>query len=304
MVKKIMIVIIIVILVLIIAFFLLRAFESMNLYFPVKQLEGTPRDLGLEYEDVYFEASDGVKLNGWFVPSKKRSATMLYYHGNAGNISHRLPIIKMFNEMGIDVFIFDYRGYGKSKGFPSEEGIYRDGFAAYDYLLSRPDVDKGKLVLYGKSIGAAVATEVLKRREAKALITEGAFTSAPDMAGELYPILPLKYVIVSKYDSLSNIKTLDLPVLVIHAKDDEIIPFSHGKRIFEAAREPKKVLEVYGGHNYAIILEPEKFSRVIRQFLKKQGIYLEEKQVEPTGYPNVTEFMRGSLDISKDEERE
>ena len=135
-----------------------RWFEWSNIYFPYKFVEANPKDIGLSYEDVYFETSDGAKLNGWFIPAKAPPrATVIFCHGNAGNISHRLDIIRMLNSLGLNIFIFDYRGYGRSRGWPTEKGTYLDLEAAHEYVLNRDDIDKEKIIVYGKSLGGAVA---------------------------------------------------------------------------------------------------------------------------------------------------
>ncbi len=273
MVKKMLSSIILIFIILLFTFAFLGYFEKRHTYFPMRRIEFTPRDIGMHYENIYFKTEDGrLELNGWFIPSEKRRATILFCHGNGGNISHRLDVIKIFNEMGIDVFIFDYRGYGKSQGSASEEGLYQDARAAFKYLASRHDVEEEKIVVYGESIGAAVAIELLRNVRARALITEGAFTSTSDMTREIYPFLPVRFLLKTRYDSISKINELRVPKLFIHSRDDEIVPFSHARRLFEAAQEPKEFLEMRGGHNYAIFLEPDKFSNAVKLFLQKYRI--------------------------------
>lgn len=252
--------------------FFVRWFEWSNIYFPYKFLGSAPSAIGLSYEDVYFETSDGANLNGWFVPCDNPRATVIFCHGNAGNISHRLDIIRMLNSLGLNVFIFDYRGYGKSSGWPSEKGTYLDLLAAHDYVLNRDDVDKEKIILYGKSLGGAVAAEVATKNGFYAVILDSVFTSTVDMAREIFPFLPVDLIITIKYDTISKIDELSMPKLVIHSKDDEIVPFSHGEKLFEKAKEPKEFYAMHGGHNDAIIIYQDDIKEKIDAFLKKTGI--------------------------------
>jgi fermentation-respiration switch protein FrsA (DUF1100 family) len=224
----------------------LKYYEKRGIYFPIKEIDLTPKEIGLEFEDVSFFSSDGTKLNGWYVPAKKSRATVLFCHGNAGNIGHRIEIIDMFFRLGLDVFIFDYRGYGRSQGNPSEEGLYLDAQSAYKYLIDKRNLNEGSIVVYGKSMGANVAVELW-----------------------LFPFLPIKWFITIKYDALSKIKKINAPKLIIHSEDDEIIPFQHGRRLFEIAPEPKEFYKMHGGHNDAIFLVREDFVKRIDAFLQK-----------------------------------
>ncbi len=247
----------------------LKYHEIKGIYFPAKHIDLTPKDIGLEFEDVYFLSSDGTELNGWFVPAEESRLTLLFCHGNAGNISHRIDLIDMFHKLGLNVFIFDYRGYGRSQGKPSEEGLYNDALAAYQFLIDKRNLDERSLVAYGKSLGANVAVELCSRVRTAALISESAFTSALDMGKKLFPFLPIKWLISVKYDALSKIKCITVPKLIIHSEDDEIIPFQHGRRLFEAAPEPKEFYPMRGGHNEAVFLAHKDFAARIGKFLRE-----------------------------------
>jgi fermentation-respiration switch protein FrsA (DUF1100 family) len=214
----------------------LKYYEKKGIYFPVKNIDLTPKEIGLEFEDIYFFSSDGTELNGWFVPAKGSRLTVLFCHGNAGNISHRIELIEMFYQLGLNVFIFDYRGYGRSHGSPSEGGLYLDAHAAYKYLIDNQHLDEGSIVVYGKSLGANVAIELCSK---------------------------------VKYDALSKIENITVPKLIIHSEDDEIIPFQHGRRLFEAAPEPKEFYPMRGGHNEAIFLSKKDFAARIGKFLRE-----------------------------------
>jgi fermentation-respiration switch protein FrsA (DUF1100 family) len=247
----------------------LKYYEKKGIYFPIRKIDSTPREIGLEFEDVYFFSSDGIKLNGWYIPAKESRTTVLFCHGNAGNISHRIEIIDLFCKLGLNVFIFDYRGYGGSQGSPSEEGLYIDAQAAYKYLIDTRNLDEGSIVVYGKSMGANVAVELCSKVKPGALISESAFTSASDMGKKLFPFLPIRWLITIKYDALSKIKDMTIPKLIIHSEDDEIIPFQQGRKLFEAAPEPKEFYPMRGGHNEAIFQAKEDFVNKIDAFLKK-----------------------------------
>jgi len=247
----------------------LKYYEKRGIYFPIRKIDFTPKEIGLEFEDVYFFSSDGMKLNGWYIPAKEPRITVLFCHGNAGNISHRTEIIDMLSKLGLDVFIFDYRGYGRSQGSPTEKGLYLDAQAAYKYLIDKRNLYEGSIVVYGKSMGANVAVELCSKVKPGALISESAFTSASDMGKKLFPFLPIRWLITIKYDALSKIKDMTIPKLIIHSEDDEIIPFQQGRKLFEAAPEPKEFYPMRGGHNEAVFQAKEDFIKKIDAFLQK-----------------------------------
>ena len=247
----------------------LKYFERKGIYYPTKEIESTPMNAGLKYEDVFFNTDDGLKLNGWFVSAENPRGTLLFCHGNAGNISHRIEIIKVFNKLNLNVFIFDYRGYGRSQGNPTEEGLYQDAQAAYKYLLGRKNINKEAIVIYGKSIGANVAIDLTSKVTVAALISESGFSSAYDMGKKLFPYLPVKWIITIKYDALAKIKNITIPKLIIHSQDDEIVPFKLGKKLFEAAPPPKEFYQMQGGHNEAFFMAMEEYSSKINSFLSK-----------------------------------
>jgi len=238
------------------------------MYFPVKEITADPSSAGLDYEDVFFKTSDNKLLNGWYIPSGKEKFTLLFCHGNAGNISHRLEKILLLHDLDLNIFIFDYRGYGKSEGKPSETGLYRDTEAAYGYLLKERGIPEDKIILYGESIGGGVVIDLAQRARVKALITEGAFTSLKDMARVAFPLVP-PVMIGRQYDSLHKIRTISCPKLIIHSTDDEIVPFSMGERLFDAASPPKRLLKLSGLHNSAFFDSKEQFTEGIISFLKE-----------------------------------
>lgn len=244
-----------------------RYIERRTLYFPMKDIEMSPAVIGLKYEDVYIDAGNGVKLNGWFFPADGSNFTLLFCHGNAGNISHRIEKIGILNKLGLNIFIFDYRGYGKSNGKPSEHGLYKDVEAAYSYLVSERKIFPERIIVYGESLGGAVAIDLANKKTIRALITESTFSSSKDVAKMVYPFLPT-FFISSKFDSVSKIKHITIPKLIIHSQNDEIIPFSQSKKLFGAAPEPKKHLLLLGGHNTCFMDSKELYVTGLREFLK------------------------------------
>jgi fermentation-respiration switch protein FrsA (DUF1100 family) len=225
-----------------------RHLERVSLFYPSREMIASPSVLGLPWEDVYFKTKDQVTLNGWFFKTPQAKSTLIFAHGNAGNMSDRLFKIKFFHDLGLNVFIFDYRGYGKSEGKPSESGLYLDAQAAYDYLLNRRDVDMDKIILYGASLGGAVVVDLATQRKAALLVVEASFTNVPDMANIHYHFVP-SFLIYMKFDSIEKVKDLSVPKLFIHSPDDEVVPYWIGQKLYEAAANPKEFLKIHGGHN-------------------------------------------------------
>lgn len=246
-------------------------FERKSIFYPARRIDFTPDIIGLKYEDLYFRTSDGVGLNGWWIPAKNPRATLLFCHGNAGNIGDRVEYIGLFNEMNLDVFIFDYRGFGRSARWPNESGTYLDALAAYNYVRSNKGVPEAKIILFGKSIGGNIAIDLATKANAALLISDSAFTSTVAMGRQIYPFLPVSLIVTQRYDALSKIEKIDLPKLIIHSKDDEIVPFHHGEALCQAAREPKEFFVMEGTHNEAIFTFRGKYREGIEDFL---GRYL------------------------------
>ncbi len=235
---------------------------------PGRALDATPADAALDYEDVSLETSDGVSIHGWYLPSSSRR-TLLFFHGNAGNISHRLDSLRQFHDIGLSVLIIDYRGYGSSGGRTTESGIYRDAEAAWRYLVEDRGHQPDEIIMFGRSLGASVAAWLAARRDPLALIVESSFTSVPDMAAEIYPWLPVRMLSRARHATRDYVRTVSCPVLVIHSRDDEIIPFRHGQEIFEAAPEPKRFLELRGFHNDAYLRDQRTYLGGLTVFLNQ-----------------------------------
>ena len=242
-------------------------FQPRLVYFPTRAIEMTPAAIGLAYEAVRFQAADGIELAGWFVPAEGARGVALFCHGNAGNISHRLDTLQILHRLGLSTLIFDYRGYGQSEGRPTERGTYLDAEAAYHYLVQQRAVDPGEIIIWGRSLGGAIASWLAQEHTPRALILESTFTSVPDIAAHLYPFLPVRLLSRFRYDTLGHVSRVSCPILVVHSRDDEMIPFSHGRRLFEAAGEPKEFLEIRGSHNEGFIVSADWYEERIASFL-------------------------------------
>lgn len=254
-------------------FLMVSWFEHNSVYFPEKKVEIFPDSIGLSYKNVYFNTADGTELHGWFIPSGKAySDTILFCHGNAGNMGDRVEVIKLLNDLDLNVFIFDYRGYGNSKGTPSENGTYLDAAAAYEKSLEMKGVHHDNIVLYGRSLGAAVAIDLALKNDAKGLIIDGAFSSTGDMAKDMYSFLPIKVSLWIRYDNMSKIGKVKMPKLIIHSADDEIVPFHHGKELFEEAADPKEFYRMRGEHSDAIFMYEDEYKIRLESFLKGRRI--------------------------------
>ncbi len=191
---------------------------------------------------------------------------MIFFHGNAGNISHRLDSLKIFNSLGLSTLIFDYRGFGRSEGKVSEEGTYRDAEAVWRYVRER-NVPSGKIILFGRSLGAAIAAHLATKHTPAGLILESAFTSVPDVAARAYWFIPARWLARFNYNTKAYLTSAKCPVLVIHSPDDDIIPFSNGRELFEAATEPKQFLKIHGGHNEGFLVSGQSYVDGLGGFL-------------------------------------
>ncbi len=256
---------------------LLLVFEKHLIYFPSRAHDATPAGLGLPHEEVELRAEDGVRLHGWFLPVKGSRHTLLVCHGNGGNVSHRLDrVLLMQAHLKVDTLLFDYRGYGQSEGSPDEEGTYRDARAAYRWLIGR-GVEPGRVVLFGESLGSAVALQLATEVEARALVLESPFASIPAMARAVYPFLPLWPFVRTRYDNVAKVAQVRMPLLVLHGDRDEVVPFAQGRRVFDAAPEPKKFFAIpAAGHNDTYVVGGELYWRALRDFL--EGLAGEEER--------------------------
>lgn len=245
-----------------------RWMETRMLYYPVRGIESSPARLGWRFEDIELEATDGVRLHSWYIPADPDTVragpllTVLFLHGNAGNVSHRMEKLAILRGLGADVLILDYRGYGRSDGRPDESGTYRDARAAYEHLVGRRGLDPRTIVLLGESLGSAVASHLASEVGVGGVVLEEAFTSVPDVARDMFPLLPVRWVIRNRYDTLGRIARIRAPILILHSRDDEYFPFRHAERLAAAARGAT-VVELRGGHNDAFLVSDTLYRRAL-----------------------------------------
>ena len=243
------------------------AMEQRLLYFPDRQLVATPAIFDLSFEEVTLTTSDNVQLHGWSVPGEKGKPVVLFFHGNAGNISHRAASVEIFHRLGMNVFIFDYRGYGKSQGEPDENGLYADARAAWRYLTQQRGFEQGDIILFGRSLGGAVAAELAAEIRPGGLILESTISSARDVANAVFPILSRLIFLRYDFNTASHVRRVVVPVLVLHSPDDEIIPFHLGEKVFQAANEPKSFMKMRGDHNSGFLMSQPDYERALGAFV-------------------------------------
>lgn len=251
-------------------------FEDRFIYYPAKYPEGAwdVDSAAVKVEDVWFRAEDGVRLHGWYCTPRgadggttQRRMTLLWFHGNAGNVTSRFGVVERLAELPAEVFIIDYRGYGRSEGSPSEAGLYADARGAWDYLTIERQVPPAQIVVFGDSLGGAVAIELATRVEPAGLIVQSAFTSIRDMAAEVMPFVP-GFLLRTKMDSLNKIARVRAPKLFIHSPADELVPYRFGRQLYEAAPEPKQFYEVRGaGHNEMDLVGGRAYFDAIGEFV-------------------------------------
>jgi len=246
--------------------------QSHLVFYPETEREvaATPALAGLQYEDIHLKTVDGIGLHGWYIPAAQPRGTVLFLHGNAGNISHRLDSIEMFHRLGYSTLIFDYRGYGNSGGSRPSRAPYRDAEAAWRYLTEQRHIPSCRIVLFGESLGGAVAAWLAAREKPAALVIASGFTSVPDLGQQLYPYLPVRWLARIRYDTREYLRAVTAPVLIAHSPEDDIIPFEHGRALSAAANPPKQFLELAGGHNDGFIFMRESWVRVLGDFLGEQ----------------------------------
>jgi len=255
------------------------AFQDQLLFQPSSRLLATPDDAGMPYETVHLDTDDGETLHGWWIPapdvsretspSELAEHTLLFFHGNAGNISGRLESVHQFHQLGLNVLIVDYRGYGQSTGSPSEEGIYRDAAACWRYLTETEGVAPQEIIVFGRSMGGGPATWLAEREPPGAVILESVFTNVPDVGAHHYSFLPVRALATNQFDNESRVGDIEAPKLFIHSRGDRVVPFELGRRVYEAAAEPKQFLEIEGGHNDGFLVSTDKYLQTIDDFLSE-----------------------------------
>jgi uncharacterized protein len=228
--------------------------QDRYVYYPDRVIDLAPDALGMAFEDVVYQTQDGVRITGWWVPAHpddpaRPAHTLLFCHGNAGDIGDRVGSIKTFHDMGLNVLIFDYRGYGHSTGKPDEQGTYLDAQAAWNYLKAGRGIPPHRIVVFGRSLGGAVAAWLAEQTDPGLLVLESTFSSAADMAAAMFPLLPARWLCRYGYNAVDRVRRVRCPVFIMHSREDGLVPFRHAERILKAAREPKRLVEISGGHN-------------------------------------------------------
>ena len=229
----------------------LMFFEKRLIYYPARGLDATPGDFGLSGEDVTLDVEPGIKVHGWFIPAQTQPsrAVILFSHGNAGNVGDRLDRVRAWRGLNADFFLYDYRGYGRSTGEPDEEGTYRDGRAAYDYLVRTRGIEPSRIILAGESLGCAITVQLATEKPAAGVLLEAPFASISQMAAAIYPFLPVRAFVRTKYDNVAKVASIGKPLLITQGTDDEVIPPSQGQAVFDAAATPKEIWKVARAHH-------------------------------------------------------
>ena len=254
--------------------------QDRMVFFPTRELEASPGDIGLGFQEVWINVSNGESIHAWYIPAPSDSCvtgqsgdggapTILFCHGNGGNISHRLETIKCLVTLGADVMLFDYRGYGQSDGAPSETNMYADAAACYRWLTGSQGVPSNQIVLFGRSLGGAVAIELASQVDCAGLIVESSFTSAREMGRLMFPYFPIGLLLRYEFNSIQKIGQVNCPVLVTHSPSDDLVPFAMGRRLYDDAVDPKRFVTLAGDHNERVYMQTEVYIGSLKWLLRK-----------------------------------
>ncbi len=242
--------------------------DRVFVFYPDRRLVATPARAGLDYKDLWIDTPDGERLHGWLVEAGPGAPLLIFFHGNAGNIGDRVDNVARLVEVGISVLIFDYRGYGRSTGRPTEEGVYTDGRAVYRFALESLGYSPGDVVLFGRSLGTAVAAHVASKAVVAGVILESAFTSLKDLAWIHYPFIPGKFLVKGKFNVVEMVRGIRAPLLVIHGDRDGLVPMKLGERVYRVAPEPKEFYVIHGaGHNDTDVVGGRPYFERLRSFV-------------------------------------
>jgi len=237
------------------------------IYQPTDAIRRTPEHVRLAYEDVSFATRDGVTLSGWWIPSEIPRGTVLFCHGNGGNVSSCLDSAVIINALKLNLLIFDYRGYGRSSGSPTEQGTYADADAAWEYLVNVRKIPPEQVVVWGRSLGGPIAAKTASSRQTGLVVLESTFTSLPELVADRFFRTPAWVLANYAYDTRQHLGKVAAPVLVIHSPDDEVVPFSHARRLFDAIGSPRSFVQISGDHNTGFIRSREAFQTALDGFI-------------------------------------
>jgi len=253
----------------IVAVLIIAGCLSKAVYHPSVEIRYTPEHADLKYEEVFVETVDGITISAWWVPADRPRATVLFCHGNAGNMSGRLDTLIIFNRLNLNTCMFDYRGYGKSEGSPSEQGTYLDALAAYEFVRKKKNIPQKKIIIWGRSLGGPIAARTAADNPAGSLVIESTFISLKALVHDHYSWLPGFILSGYAYDTGKYLEELSIPVLVVHSRDDEMIPFYHGQELYKSIKAPKEFIEIKGSHNRGFIDSIDVYSATINDFINR-----------------------------------
>jgi fermentation-respiration switch protein FrsA (DUF1100 family) len=242
--------------------------QKHMIFYPMSKLYQTPAQWGLDYEDVTLQTADNVQLHGWYIPHQQSEQVLLFFHGNAGNISHRRESIEVFHRLGLNVLIIDYRGYGKSKGSPSEQGLYKDADASWRFLIEEKGYAPEQILIFGRSLGGVVAAKLGSEVEARGLMLESTLSSAKDFARDVFTVLSRLVVMRYDFNTVEYVQHVSYPVVVLHSPDDDIMPFRLGEKVYQSANQPKQFIRMRGDHNYGFIQSQPEYEQQLESWLK------------------------------------
>lgn len=243
--------------------------QDRLIFQPTHTLASVPTAIGLDYEDIFLQTTDNQRLHAWYVAAEDAKGVVLFLHGNAGNVSHRLASLQIFNRLDMSTLIIDYRGYGDSEGTPSEQGTYKDAETAWNYLTLERGIDAGRIIIFGRSLGGAVAAWLGARVEPAGIIMESAFVSLASLAKQYYPYMPVDLLLHSRYPTRDYMAAINAPTLLIHSREDELIPFQHAQQLQQAGNDHVELQAIQGGHNDGFVLTGDQYIEIVRQFKEK-----------------------------------
>lgn len=244
-------------------------FQHRLVYVPSRDIVAEPSQIGLAYEEMFIEVTEGNSIHAWFIPAEEKKGVVLFCHGNAGNISHRLQTIEILHNLNMSVMIFDYQGYGKSDGRPGENKTYQDAMASWKYLTEEMSIKPDKIFIMGRSLGGAVAADLAVNTDPAGIILESTFTSAKDIGAELFSFLPVRLLSRFEYNTMSKLRQISSPLMIVHSPGDEIIPYAHGLKLYENARKPRYFTEIHGGHNSGFLESRSIYVKALENFFAK-----------------------------------